>query len=385
MSQYPQHTNGVVAADALRQARRVVVKVGSALLVDASGAVNRAWLERLGDDLAALRARKTDVVIVTSGAIALGRRRLGLTGALRLEESQAASAAGQAALIDAWQAALGKHDINVAQVLLTIQDTEDRRRYLNARATLEALLRLGALPVINENDTVATSEIRYGDNDRLAAHTAQITGADLLVILSDVDGFYTSDPRTDPTAEHVPFIEAVSDDIVRRAGGANKSAGVGVGGMATKIAAAKIASANGCATLIAKGALDQPLSAVETGMRATLIAAGGTPDTARKAWIRHRLAPAGKITIDEGARDALKRGASLLAAGVTSVAGDFARGDAISILCNGDVIGQGISALDAADLTRVKGLQSEAVDEILGVRRRAAVIDRNDLVLATKN
>jgi glutamate 5-kinase len=378
-------TIGNDASGALRRARRVVVKVGSALLVDGNGAVNRAWLRKLGEDVAALRARKTDVVIVTSGAIALGRRRLGLSGLLRLEESQAASAAGQAALIDAWQAALGEHGINVAQVLLTIQDTEDRRRYLNARATLETLLRLGAAPVINENDTVATSEIRYGDNDRLAAHAAQIVGADLLVILSDVDGYYSADPRSNPEAEHIPFIAAISDEIEQRAGGANKLAGVGVGGMATKIAAARIAGANGCATVIAKGAVDHPLNAVENGARATLIAAGGTPDTARKAWIRHRLAPAGKITIDDGALGAVKRGASLLAAGVTGVSGDFMSGDAISIVCGGATVGQGISALDAADLTRVMGLQSDAVDEILGVRRRAAVIDRNDLVLTTRN
>lgn len=377
------HASQSSAGAQLRAARRLVVKVGSAILCGENGAVRAQWLASLADDIARLRGEGCEVVVVTSGAIALGRGRLGLEGAsLKLEEKQAASAAGQIALSEAWGAAFARHDVHVGQVLLTLDDTENRRRYLNARAAMRALIDLGALPLVNENDTVATSEIRYGDNDRLAAHAAQIVGADVMVILSDVDGLYTADPRSNPSAEHVPLVDAISPEIEASAKGPNLSAGVGSGGMESKVAAAKIAGAAGCAAVVAPGAGDNPLSAVLEGGRATLFLPSKTREGARRQWIAGRLKPAGTITIDDGAARAIRDGKSLLPAGVLDIEGDFARGDAVAVKGSGGaVLAQGLSAYHADEIRKIAGCKSEEIEAILGFRRRPAVIEKNDLVL----
>lgn len=370
------------AQSAFAAARRLVVKVGSAILTDANGAVREDWLAALAADIASLRQKKSEIVVVTSGAIALGRKRLALKGALRLDEKQAASAAGQAALVGAWQRAFDPFGVNVAQILLTLDDTENRRRYLNARATFSTLLDLGALPLVNENDTIATAEIRYGDNDRLAAHTAQIVGADLLVILSDIDGVYDSDPRRNADARHLPLIERVTIEIERAAAGPNAAAGVGSGGMASKIAAAKIAGASGCATVIAEGVGKNPLAAIGSGAKATLILPQQTREGARRQWIAGRLKPLGEITIDAGAAKALIGGASLLPAGVTRVSGDFQRGDAVTIVDQkGAALAQGLCAFSSIEIAAIAGKKSDEIEAILGYRRRPAVIEKNDLVL----
>lgn len=370
------------ARSALAAARRLVVKVGSAILCDDRGGVRDAWLSALAADVAALRRDGREIIVVTSGAIALGRQRLGLAGALRLDEKQAASAAGQAALVGAWQRAFDPHGVNVAQILLTLEDTENRRRYLNARATFSTLLDLGALPLVNENDTIATAEIRYGDNDRLAAHAAQIVGADLLVILSDIDGVYDADPRRNSEATHLPLIERVTAEIERAAAGPNAAAGVGSGGMASKIAAAKIAGAAGCATLIAEGVGEFPLRSIAEGKRASLILPQQTRERARRNWIAGRLKPLGEIIIDAGAAKALLGGASLLPAGVTRVAGDFQRGDAVTICGpDGAALAQGLSAFSSIEIAAIAGRKSEEIEAILGYRRRPAVVEKNDLVL----
>jgi len=369
----------------LRAARRIVVKVGSAILCGDGddGTVRASWLASLADDIAQLRRAGREAVVVTSGAIALGRGRLGLArGPLKLEEKQAASAAGQIALAEAWGAAFAAHGVTVAQILLTLDDTEHRRRYLNARAAMRALLDLGAMPLVNENDAVTTEEIRYGDNDRLAAHAAQIVGADLLVILSDVDGLYTADPRRDPSAAHLPLVEAITPDIEASAAGPNLSAGVGSGGMESKLAAAKIAGGAGCAAIIAPGHGDNPLSAVLDGGKATLFRAAKTRESARRQWIAGRLKPAGTIVIDDGAAKALGAGKSLLPAGVVGVRGDFARGDAVAVEnAKGEVLAQGLSAYHADEIRRIAGRRSDEIEPLLGYRRRPAVIEKNDLVL----
>ncbi len=366
---------------ALANARRLVVKVGSAILCGADG-VRENWLATLADDIAGLRRDGRDVVVVTSGAIALGRRRLKLQGPLRLDEKQAASAAGQAALVEAWQAAFARHAIPVAQILLTLDDTENRRRYLNARATFATLLELGALPLVNENDTIATAEIRYGDNDRLAAHAAQIAGAELLIILSDIDGVYDADPRRVPGAKRLPLIDRITPEIVAAAGGANAAAGVGSGGMASKIAAAEIAGAAGAATIIAPGMDDHPLDRIAGEGPATLILAPTSPAKARRQWIGARLKPLGEVHIDAGAAKALTGGASLLPAGVVSIAGEFQRGDAVLLVApDGAAVAQGLSAYGASELRRIAGKRSDEIEKILGYRRRPAVIEKDDLAL----
>ncbi|OFX06395.1 MAG: glutamate 5-kinase, partial [Alphaproteobacteria bacterium RIFCSPHIGHO2_12_FULL_63_12] len=282
----------------------------------------------------------------------------------------------------AWQRAFDPHGIAVAQILLTLDDTENRRRYLNARATFSTLLDVGALPLVNENDTIATAEIRYGDNDRLAAHAAQIVGADLLVILSDVDGVYDRDPRRDASARHLPLIEKITGDIERAAMGPNAAAGVGSGGMASKIAAAKIAGASGCATIIAGGQAENPLALIGSGARATLILPQQTRESARRRWIAGRLKPRGEIVIDAGAAAAILGGASLLPAGVIRVAGDFQRGDAVTITgAGGDALAQGLSAFNAIEIAAIAGRKSDEIEAILGYRRRPAIIEKNDLVL----
>jgi glutamate 5-kinase len=370
------------AAEQLAAAKRVVIKIGSSILCGENGVLRKDWLFTVGGDIGVLRKRGIDVVVVTSGAIALGRKRLGLGRALRLDEKQAASAAGQAALVEAWRQALEPEKIQIAQILLTLDDMENRRRYLNARATFRTLIELGTLPLVNENDTVATSEIRYGDNDRLAAHVAQLIESDVLVMLSDVDGVYSADPRRDRTASHIAAIDAVTPDIESAAAGPNAAIGVGSGGMASKIAAAKIASANGCAAIIAAGAIDHPLRAIENGARSTLIRPSEDLENARKQWIAGRLKPAGAVKIDAGAAAALSEGASLLPAGVTEVRGAFERGDAVEIVAqNGDILGKGLSAYYAHELRQIAGKRSSEIESILGYRRRPAVIEKNDLAL----
>jgi glutamate 5-kinase len=366
----------------LVQARRIVVKIGSALLVEqATGRLNRAWLETLAADIARLRARGQEVLLVSSGAIALGRRHLGLEpGKLRLEESQAAAAVGQIRLAHAWKEVLDKHELNVAQILLTFGDTEERRRYLNGRNTLATLLRLGAIPLINENDTVATAEIRYGDNDRLAARVAQMISADCLVLLSDVDGLYTADPTRDKSAVFIPEIRGITPEIEKMAGGASSS--VGSGGMATKIAAAKIAIGAGCHMCVAIGHEMHPLKRIETGARCSWFYPAANPVTVRKQWIAGSLKPAGELHVDAGAAAALKRGKSLLPAGVTRVIGQFDRGDALIVRGpEGGEIARGLSAYASPDAKRLCGRKSSEIESILGYRGRDEIIHRDDLVV----
>ncbi len=371
----------------LASAKRIVVKVGSALLVDwETGAADRAWLAGLARDCAARMARGQQVLIVSSGSIALGRRRLGLNRpTLDLGEKQACAAAGQSLLMRAWEEAFEPHGIGCAQILLTRDDTEVRRRWLNGRATLETLLRLGAVPVVNENDTVVTEEIRYGDNDRLAARVAQMIGADLLVLLSDVDGLYTGDPRSNPDARHIPVVADITPEIEAMAGGSNASAGTGVGGMATKIAAARIAHGAGCATLITLGRRDGtagPLDAVEAGAKATLFEPHATPAAAYKQWIAGSLAPQGSLTVDKGAANALRQGKSLLPAGVRAVEGAFGKGDAVLIRDEtGREIARGLAAYDAEEARAIQGSRSDAIEAALGYRGPDVLIHRDDMVL----
>src|ERR1700733_2111256 len=370
------------SAAPLTQARRVVVKVGSTLLVDGdSGRVNRAWLETLVEDLLRLRKRGQRVILVSSGAIALGRRRLGLKhGTLRLEESQAAAAVGQIRLAPAYKELLESHDVTVAQVLLTLEDSERRRRYLNARATLESLLELGALPVINENDTVATAEIRYGDNDRLAARVAQMSGADCLLLLSDVEGLYSADPNRDPAARLIREVRHITPEIEAMAG--RSTSQLGSGGMSAKIVAARIAMAAGCHLCIAAGAHQHPLRRIEEGADCTWFVPTATPAAARKQWIAGTLRPAGALTIDAGALRALLEGRSLLPAGVTGTRGRFERGDTVSVVsAEGAEVARGIIAYSDADAARIMGRRSAEIAQLLGFRGRDEMIHRDNLVL----
>ncbi len=375
------------AAKAVKAARTIVVKVGSALLVDwEQGTADHAWLSAFAADIGRLRARGKTVVVVSSGAVALGRRRLGLkTRKLNLDEKQAAAAAGQSLLMRAWEEALEPAGAVAAQILLTRDDTETRRRWLNARATMQTLLALGAVPVVNENDTVATEEIRYGDNDRLAARVAQMVGADLLILLSDVDGLYTADPRRDPAATHIPHVTAITPELAAMAEGANAAAGVGTGGMATKIAAARIAADAGCATMIGMGRPASgvaPLSALEAGDRSTLIDAGATPLAAYKQWIAGSLSALGEIVIDAGAAAALVKGKSLLPSGVVEVRGRFDKGDPVAVLDpEGREVARGLASYDDDAARRIMGLKSSAIEAALGYSGRPVLIHRDDLVL----
>jgi glutamate 5-kinase len=359
-----------------------VVKVGSALLTDPeTGRINRAWLETLVEDLLRLRKRGQQVILVSSGAIALGRRQLGLPrGPLRLDESQAAAAVGQIRLAHAYKELLESREVTVAQVLLTLEDSERRKRYLNARATLETLLSLGALPVINENDTVATTEIRYGDNDRLAARVAQMAAADCLVLLSDVDGLYTADPNRDPAADFIEQVLKITPEI--EAMGGRSASDVGSGGMATKILAARIAVSAGCHMCIAAGRHRHPVRRVEEGARCTWFVPSATPIAARKQWIAGTLRPAGAVTIDPGALRALLEGRSLLPAGVVSSRGRFERGDTISVMSvDGAEVARGIVAYSDVDAAKIMGRKSSDIEGILGFRARDEMIHRDDLVL----
>jgi glutamate 5-kinase len=362
--------------------RRIVVKVGSSLLVDSqAGRLNEAWLASLVDDLAALHGEKRDLLVVSSGAIALGRAVLKLApGPLKLEDSQAAAAVGQIALARTWTEALWRHQITSGQVLVTLGDTEERRRYLNARSTIDKLLEWRAVPVINENDTVATTEIRYGDNDRLAARVATMVSADLLVLLSDVDGLYDSPPGTSSSAKHVPRVERITPAIEAMAGAAGSE--LSRGGMQTKVEAAKIVTGAGTHMIIASGRVDHPLRAITDGARSTWFLAAGNPVTARKKWIAGSLEPKGTLTIDAGAVAALRRGKSLLPAGVTRVDGGFARGDAVIIRGpDGAEIARGLCAYDADDAKKISGRSSADIASILGFSGRAEMVHRDDLVV----
>jgi glutamate 5-kinase len=367
----------------LLSARRLVVKIGSALLVDEeTGAIRRDWLDALGDDVAACRRRGQEVLIVTSGAIAVGRRHLGLDSSkLRLEEKQAAAATGQIQLAHAYQETLARHRISVAQILLTLDDTEERRRHLNARSTIAALLRLHTVPVINENDTVATSEIRFGDNDRLAARVAAMISADALILLSDIDGLYTADPRRDPQAKLIPEIREITTEIEAMAGEAPP--GYSSGGMVTKLAAARIAVGAGCRMAIANGRRLNPLQAIAEGTPCSWFLPAATPLTARKRWIAGSLKPVGAVAVDAGALKALMGGRSLLPAGVTSVEGAFERGDAVRVLSpDGREVARGLSAYSAADARRIMRHKSGEIEALLGYRGRDEMIHRDDLVLS---
>jgi glutamate 5-kinase len=361
----------------LGEAKRLVVKVGSALLVGEDGAIDQPWLAALCEDVADHRRQGRDVILVTSGAIAVGRRPLGLkAGPLRLDEKQAAAATGQIRLAHAYQQELARHDIACAQILVTI---EDRRRFLNARNTLQTLLRLGAVPVINENDTVATQEIRFGDNDRLAARVAQMIGADTLVLLSDIDGLYTADPRKDANARFLDNVRDLTPEIEAMAG--DPTSAVGTGGMVTKIQAAKIALGAGCRMAIAPGKTLHPLRAMETG-RCTWFHPRQNPQTARKSWIAGSIKPQGRLLVDPGAAAALAKGGSLLPAGIVGIEGSFQKGDAVAVLGpDGRDLARGLAAYGAEEAQRLKGRKSGDFEALLGYRGPDEMIHRDDLVL----
>ena len=367
----------------ISESRRLVIKMGSALLVDeTSGTIHHKRLKHLAEDVAEMKANGTEVMIVTSGAIALGRRYLGFIGdnSLKLEEKQAAAACGQIRLAHAYQQTLESHNITVAQILLTIDDTEERRRYLNARSTINTLLSTGAVPVINENDTVATAEIRFGDNDRLAARVAAMMSADTLLLLSDIDGFYTADPTKDKDAQWIPQIDSITPDIEAAAGYSvsNDSSG----GMVTKIAAARIAMSAGCHMIIARGDLDNPVTSLKDNARCTWFISKATPRVARKKWIAGSLKPSGVLTIDTGAKQALVSGRSLLPAGVKFVEGKFERGETVTLKdLEGNLLGRGLSAYSSSDARSIAGYKTGQIEAILGYRGRDEIIHRDDLVL----
>ncbi len=364
----------------LKDARRLVIKIGSALLVDRStGDLRSDWLKSLAEDVAELRANGTLVIIVSSGSIALGRATLGLpSGALALEQSQAAAAVGQIRLARAYQEVLGPHDITTAQVLVTLEDSTDRRRYLNTRATLEQLLSLGVVPIVNENDTIATDEIRYGDNDRLAAQVAVTVGADQLVLLSDVDGFYSANPKDDASARRYDVIEEITPEIEAMAGDAGS--GLSKGGMKTKLMAARTATAGGSAMAITEGSPMNPLKALAAGAPATWFLPEVDPQAARKSWIG-AMKSRGDIEVDAGAARALGQGKSLLPAGVIGVSGIFGRGDPVTISHAGKLLGQGLTRYTAAEARAIQGHQSGDIETVLGYPGRAALIHRDDMVL----
>jgi glutamate 5-kinase len=366
----------------LATAKRVVVKIGSALIVDPITAAPREdWLRSVVEDIAALAAHGTEVIVVSSGAISLARRQLGLTAAkLRLEEKQAAASVGQIRLAQAWAQALAAQTLTAAQLLITLDDTEDRARYLNVRATLSTLLSLHCVPVINENDSVATAEIRYGDNDRLAARVAEMMQADALVLLSDIDGLYTADPRKDPNAAHIPVVEAMTPEI--DAMGGEPPPGFSSGGMRTKLIAAHIATKSGVAMAIALGHRQNPLGALLNGARCTWFLPTPEGRTARKNWIAGHLAPQGTLVIDDGAVRALRKGSSLLPAGVRGVTGAFESGDPVDVLAlDGTRVARGLTAYSSADAAILAGHHSEDIEELLGFRGRDELIHRDDLVV----
>jgi len=364
----------------IRNAKRLVVKIGSALLVDRASGLKQSWLAALALDVVEAKARGSDVVLVSSGSIALGRKVLGLgDGVLTLEQSQAAAAVGQIRLARAYEEVLAPHGITTAQVLVTLEDTEDRRRYLNSRATMETLLGLGVVPIVNENDTVATDEIRFGDNDRLAAQIAVTVGADQLILLSDVDGFYTANPKEDPTATRFEVVETITPEIEAMAG--DPISGMSKGGMKTKLLAAKTAVAGGCAMAIMEGSASRPLQALAQGAARTWFIAQGDPQLARKRWI-NAMKPRGELRLDPGAVTALHAGKSLLPAGVTRVTGSFGRGEPVAILSpEGVVLGKGLVRYTSAEAKLIAGHRSGEIEAILGYQGRAALIHRDDMVI----
>lgn len=372
--------------DYFAQAKRVVIKIGSSLFVDAkSGALDRAWLEALSDDVAALHRDGREVVIVSSGAVALGRRELGLDPSkARLEDNQAAAAAGQILLAHAYKELLGSRDIKVAQILLTLDDSENRKRYLNAVRTLTTLMRARVIPVINENDTVATQELRYGDNDRLAGRVSQMISADCLVVLSDVDGLFEQDPQRRPDARHIAEVKTVDESLFDMAGGPGSRHGSG--GMRTKLEAARIATGAGCRMVITNGHVANPIQALVDGRRATWFLSTATPQAARKQWIAGSLKAKGRIFVDDGAGRALAAGRSLLAAGVVAVEGKFERGDSVSVVNGtGAELARGLVAYSHAEAAQIAGRQSGEIGEVLGYRGRNEMIHRDDLVLTSSD
>lgn len=370
-----------MSANALAPFRRITIKIGSALLVDKTGKLRKAWLDGLAEDIAELKAAGRDIVVVSSGAIALGRGLLGLSAvSLTLEQSQAAASAGQIALSQAWAGALARHNIVTGQILITPNITEERRYYLNARTTVTTLLGLGAIPIFNENDSVATAEIRYGDNDRLSARVATMIEADCLVLLSDIDGLYTAPPAKDPNAQHIPVVESITPAIEAMAGGA--ASHLSRGGMTTKVEAGKIATLAGTAMVIAKGTENHPLKALTEGGRHTLFHPARSRAQARKRWIMGTLTVAGTLQVDAGATSALKQGRSLLPIGVTKVMGEFERGDTVAVIDpEGREIARGLVGLDSEDARLAMGKRSSTVVELLGIGSRSELIHRDNMVL----
>ena len=370
---------------ALSEFRRLVIKVGSSLLIGDDGHVHRSWLEGLAEDIATLQGDGHQILIVSSGAIAIGSIVLDINKRrARLEDLQAAAAAGQVHLVHAYQEALGLHGISAAQILLTPEDTENRRRFLNARGTLEKLMEHSVVPISNENDTVATEEIRYGDNDRLAARVAQMIMADALVLLSDVDGLYTADPGSDAEAKHIPEVDKISDEIMSMAG--ETQSDIGSGGMRTKVQAARIATLAGCSSVITNGAIERPLETLAAGGTCTVFRASATPAAARKQWLAGVLEVRGELRLDDGAIAALNDGNSLLPVGIVEVAGDFRRGDVVTLVdSSGNELGRGLAEYSADEATRLVGCQSEQIEERLGYRGRSVMVHRDELVLFTND
>lgn len=365
----------------LQDHRRLVIKVGSSLLIGDDGHVHRGWLEGLADDIGMLCEQQHELLIVSSGAIAIGSTILGINKRrARLEDLQAAAAAGQVQLMHAYQEALARHGITAAQILLTPEDTENRRRFLNARGTLARLIAQSVIPIVNENDTVATEEIRYGDNDRLAARVAQLVMADALILLSDVDGLYTADPGKDASAEHIPEVRTITDAILQMAGETRTD--IGSGGMATKVQAARIATHAGCSTVIASGVIERPLQALAGGGRCTVFHPEGTPAAARKQWLAGVIEVRGELRLDEGAVNALQNGNSLLPVGVVEVLGNFQRGDVVTLVDNtGRELGRGLAEYANEDAAKLLGCRSDDIEDRLGYRGRSVMVHRDELVL----
>lgn len=368
----------------LSSAKRVVIKIGSAILVDGkTGELNKEWLSAICKDISVVMAQDIDVIVVSSGAIAIGRQTLGLTAnPLTLPQKQACAATGQTILTRAYADCMREYGVTTAQALVTLGDTENRRRWLNARATLDTLISLHILPILNENDTVATDEIRYGDNDRLAARTAQMVGADTLILLSDIDGLYTADPRSNPDAKHLPEISELSPEIMAMGGGVNKGAGVGSGGMATKLAAAQIATSAGCHMCVMDGTDIAPLSRLKSGAKCTWFLAADEPQDAWHRWIGGALDVRGTLTLDAGAARALHKGNSLLPAGVINISGDFRKGDIVRFISkDGTELARGLSSYDADDALAIMGRQSDDIETILGFTNGPSLVHRNNLVV----
>ncbi len=364
----------------IKSAQRIVVKIGSSTLISSEGQLRADWLASFVNDIAELSKHGKEIILVSSGAVALGRHKLNVNGKqLKLEEKQAAAACGQADLVEAYQKAFSVHDINVAQILLTFYDSENRQRYLNAKETVKVLLQNKIIPVVNENDTVATAEIRYGDNDRLAARVAQMLDADLLILLSDIDGLYTAEPTSNKDAVFIPVVESITEAILSMAG--DSVTPHGTGGMQTKVLAAKIAVDNGCHTLVCNGNAQNPILGIEQRLH-TRFVANQTPLSARKNWIAHHLKVSGELTIDDGAVQALYAGSSLLPVGLQSITGEFNKGDVVMIKdLEGNELGKGLSRFSSTELMRIKGLKSNAIEKALGYIGKFEVIHRDYLVI----